>query len=334
LLADFASVYKMILTKFRQQLNEWGKARTPFLFMIDFELEKPLAFPLPEINRQELWFNLNGFSSAQASAPTSSDTIEIQTWPISFADYQQKFDSVFKHLEHGNSFLTNLTIRSPIKVNKTLLEIFSLSRAKYKLLYKNEFLFFSPETFVRIEKGKIYSYPMKGTIDFAVANAEWIILNDEKEKAEHVTIVDLIRNDLSLVSKNVQVSKFRYVDQIKTHNKTLLQVSSEIVGDLPDDYLEHLGDILTTLLPAGSVTGAPKKKTLEIISEAEKEKRNYYAGVMGYFDGEKLESTVMIRFIENVNGQLYYRSGGGITTQSDCKMEYEEALAKIYVPIV
>jgi para-aminobenzoate synthetase component 1 len=87
-------------------------------------------------------------------------------------------------------------------------------------------------------------------------------------------------------------------------------------------------------LPAGSVSGAPKRKTLEIIQEAEGEKRGYYTGITGYFDGEKLDSAVMIRYIEQVDDQLYYRSGGGVTTQSVCKNEYDEALAKVYVPVV
>ncbi len=323
----------MVLAAFTKQLNHWGKTKTPFVFIIDFELEKPLAFTISDIDSDKLQFNFNGFSVSKETI-RDANSIKMEAIPIDFTDYQRKFDSVYKHLQYGDSFLTNLTIRTPIKVNKTLPQIFALSKATYKLLYKNEFLVFSPETFVRIEKGKIYSHPMKGTIDAAIPNAESIILNDEKEKAEHVTIVDLIRNDLSLVSKNVQVSKFRYIDRIKTHDKTLLQVSSEIVGDLPENYIENLGDILFTLLPAGSVSGAPKKKTVEVIREAEQEKRNYYTGVMGYFDGEKLDSAVMIRFIENENGQLYYRSGGGITTQSDCLLEFKEALTKIYVPVV
>ena len=92
------------------------------------------------------------------------------------------------------------------------------------------------------------------------------ILNDKKELSEHVTIVDLIRNDLSQVASDVQVTRFRYVDEIRTDSKTLLQVSSEIVGQLEGRILcDTLGDILVTLLPAGSVSGAPKPKTLEII---------------------------------------------------------------------
>jgi para-aminobenzoate synthetase component 1 len=174
---------------------------------------------------------------------------------------------------------------------------------------------------------------MKGTIDASIPGAADIILRNKKEEAEHITIVDLIRNDLSMVSSNVRVERFRYLDEIRTNHKTLLQVSSEIVGDLPEDYHSRLGDILVTLLPAGSVSGAPKKKTLEIIADAEQEKRGYYTGVVGYFDGENLDSGVMIRFIEQAGKKMYYRSGGGITTQSDAEIEYQEVMDKVYVPV-
>jgi para-aminobenzoate synthetase component 1 len=151
--------------------------------------------------------------------------------------------------------------------------------------------------------------------------------------AEHVTIVDLIRNDLSAIANNVQVTRFRYLEEIRTMQKNLLQVSSEIQGDLPDGYQRTLGDIVVQLLPAGSVSGAPKCKTLEIIRMAEKEPRGYYTGVVGLFDGRTLDSGVMIRFLEYHDNTLYYRSGGGITVQSAVETEYQEAIDKIYVPL-
>jgi len=123
---------------------------------------------------------------------------------------------------------------------------------------------------------------MKGTIDATVPDAENVILNDPKETAEHYTIVDLIRNDLSIVAKNVRVKRFRYIDLIRTDTKNLLQVSSEICGDLENGYESALGDIIFSLLPAGSVSGAPKKKTTEIIAAAEGTKRGYYTGIAGY----------------------------------------------------
>ena len=175
---------------------------------------------------------------------------------------------------------------------------------------------------------------MKGTIDASSPDAGISILNDPKETAEHNTIVDLIRNDLNRVAKDVRVDRFRYIEEINTHEKSLLQVSSEISGILPENYMARLGNIFRTLLPAGSVSGAPKKKTLEIIHEAETYKRGFYTGVFGLFDGSKLDSGVMIRFIKSDEGQLTFCSGGGITARSNARNEYEELLDKVYVPII
>jgi para-aminobenzoate synthetase component 1 len=175
---------------------------------------------------------------------------------------------------------------------------------------------------------------MKGTINAGIPDAEEIILSDEKETAEHNTIVDLLRNDLGMVAENITVKRFRYINKIITPQRELLQVSSEITGKLPANYLSELGDIVCKMLPAGSVSGAPKQSTLEIIRKTEREPRGYYTGVFGYFDGEELDSAVMIRFIEEHNGKKYFRSGGGITAFSDPQKEYNEVIEKIYLPFV
>ena len=95
----------------------------------------------------------------------------------------------------------------------------------------------------------------------------------------------------------------------------------------------QLGDILFSMLPAGSITGAPKKKTMQIIREAEGYERGFYTGITGYFDGDSLDSAVMIRFVEQEADGMYFKSGGGITFKSDARSEYEEMKQKIYVPI-
>lgn len=209
------------------------------------------------------------------------------------------------------------------------------------------FVCFSPETFVRIKGGRIYSYPMKGTLDASLPNAEKQLMEDRKEAAEHATIVDLIRNDLSRVAENVRVDKYRYIDVLHTNKGDLLQTSSEISGRLPEDYQEHLGEILDAQLPAGSITGAPKDKTMQIIHEAEGYDRGFYTGIMGIYDQGELNSAVMIRFVEEeaspsktekgknseVSRELYFKAGGGITSKSDCRKEYEEVIQKIYLPI-
>jgi len=87
------------------------------------------------------------------------------------------------------------------------------------------------------------------------------------------------------------------------------------------------------MLPAGSISGAPKKKTIEIIREVEGYERGFYTGIFGYFDGKNLDSAVAIRFIEKQGEKLIFKSGGGITYQSDWEKEYEEMQKKVYVPI-
>ena len=230
--------------------------------------------------------------------------------------------------------MLNLTFPTRIETDLTLDDIFHLSSAKYRLLVKDSFVVFSPEIFVQIHGGIISSFPMKGTIDAHLEDAEAIILGDAKELAEHTTIVDLIRNDLSIIAKHVRLEQFRYIDHIHTNQKDLLQVSSKISGELPADYHKHIGTILFDLLPAGSVTGAPKRKTVDIIKSVEPYNRGYYTGVFGYFDGSSLDSGVMIRFIEQTPGGPVYKSGGGITVSSSAEKEYEEMVDKVYVPIV
>jgi len=252
---------------------------------------------------------------------------------IPFNTYKTAYNQIIGQLNKGNSYLVNLTFSTPVECNAELAQIFHSAKARYRLLFKNSFVVFSPETFIKIEDGKISTYPMKGTIDAKLPNAQSQILNNKKEMAEHATIVDLLRNDLSRVANNVSVERFRYIEKIVASDQELLQVSSKITGTLPSNYYNKLGNIVFDMLPAGSISGAPKPKTIEIINNTENHQRGFYTGIAGYFDGNKLNSCVLIRFIENQNGQLFYKSGGGITTQSDAKTEYNELLKKIYVPI-
>ncbi len=313
-------------------MNEWGSDRIPFIFIIDFDAISPVILRLEEADPERILYNINGITNVNGIREVTKEII-LKKHPEPYQIYLQKFRKIKRELDLGNSYLLNLTCTTPVDINLSLSEIFYKSNARYRLWYNDQFVCFSPEIFVKIKDGIISSYPMKGTIDASVPDAAAIILNDEKETAEHYTIVDLIRNDLSMVSENVRVSRFRYIDRIITHERTLLQVSSEITGQVEDDYNCHLGDIIYSLLPAGSITGAPKKKTKEIIVKTEDYNRGYYSGIFGIFDGQSLDSGVMIRFIEKCNDSLFYKSGGGITSFSDPEKEYEEMINKIYVPV-
>jgi para-aminobenzoate synthetase component 1 len=323
----------MDLKNFNEKLNDWGHNKVPFLFFIDFEMQKPKAWRINEINSDELLFEINGFSNTPNHKIEKNERLKLEIETSLNSYYESKFYRVMHYLNRGDSFVTNLTIKTRIHTNYTLRELFYFGNARYKIWYKEEFLVFSPEIFIQIKNQKIFSFPMKGTIDATMPHAKEKILADKKELAEHVTIVDLLRNDLSSVASSVKVERFRYVEEVKTNGKNLLQVSSEIQGDLPPDYSSHLGDILFSLLPAGSVSGAPKVKTCQIIREVEGENRGYYTGIVGFFDGVNLDSGVMIRYIEKTGNDLFFRSGGGITTQSNGKAEYQEAVDKIYVPV-
>lgn len=301
------------------------------MFMIDFEMSDPRIYKIEDIECDKILYFVNGITNTERKDVEGKSGIRAIQGP--FSEYEQKFNKVRDHLEYGDTFLTNLTISTEIILEQPLRNIFFQSDAKYKLLVEDEFLVFSPETFVKITNGKIFSYPMKGTIDASIPGASEKILSDKKELAEHVTIVDLIRNDLSQVASRVTVNRFRYIEEVRTRSKNLYQVSSEICGELYNDYRASIGDILIKLLPAGSVTGAPKPKTVEIIKEVEATPRGFYTGVFGYFDGNNLDSGVMIRFIEKRGNKYFYRSGGGITTQSVVESEYQEAINKVYVPV-
>jgi len=316
-----------------REMNRLGRERIPFLFVIDFEMGTPILLPLESVRVENILFNVNGFSN-YTTPIISPRKIFFKKNPVSINEYTIAFNKVLQNINLGNSYLVNLTFPTEIETNLSLKEIFYLSVAPYKLFAEDKFVVFSPESFVRIFNGKIFSFPMKGTIDASIPMASELILNDEKEKAEHTTIVDLIRNDLSMVSQNVKVERFRYIELIRTIEKDLYQVSSEISGEPPNDYHSNLGSIIFELLPAGSISGAPKKKTVEIIKDAENYKRGFYTGIFGYFDGNNLDSAVMIRFIEKIGDKLFYKSGGGITARSKLELEYQEMIDKVYVPIV
>jgi len=314
-------------------MNRLGKEQQPFFFMVDFLQENTLVIPLNEINPEEIQFEMQDFSVGSEKAISTEIPVSLSTDGYAKTRYVQQFNEVVTEIKKGNSFLVNLTCETPVKLTAGLRAVYNQVHAKYKLRYQDQFVVFSPETFVRIKQGVISSFPMKGTLDASFPDAAKTLLKNPKEKAEHSTIVDLIRNDLSMVAERVEVVRFRYLDELVTDSGKLLQVSSEISGHLPEDYGSRIGTIVFQLLPAGSITGAPKNKTVDIIRQVETYERGFYSGVFGVFDGQNMDSAVMIRFIEQTPNGFVYKSGGGITAFSDPEEEYDEMLKKIYVPV-
>ncbi|MCK9423845.1 MAG: aminodeoxychorismate synthase component I [Bacteroidales bacterium] len=335
------------------KINHFAIAAEPFLFAVDFEGELGFVYTPEEATHLGIRYDLEGVTNG--STATIEHSFKFHVTPDCYKTYQQAFDRVMAHLQRGDTYLINLTFPTRIVSDCTPGELYQISRAPFKLYVPGQFIVFSPEIFIRIQDHMICSFPMKGTIDAAIPDADKLLLDDEKEFFEHNTIVDLIRNDLSMVSTGVQVKRFRYLEMIRTNRGDLWQMSSEICGNLPDNYYSHLGELLYTLLPAGSVTGAPKEKTVQIIKETETYQRGFYTGIFGFFDGHSLSSAVAIRYIEinrentarilsgsddclnttgNDHQEMVFKSGGGITALSDVAKEYQELLKKVYVPLI
>ena len=308
-----------------KRINALGAKQKPFLFIISYDKSKIYAKELKNLD-SSISYNLEHHFKSCAKK------VNLKKYPIDYKIYQKSFKAVIEEIKKGNTYLLNLTFPSQIETSLTLEEIFTKANAPYKLLIKDSFVCFSPEKFIEIKEDTIATYPMKGTIDASIANAKEKILNNPKELAEHTMIVDLMRNDLNMVAEGTKVEKFRYIDKIQAGQKELLQVSSKISAKLNSKWHNYIGDILDKLTPAGSITGTPKKKTIEIIDKVEITNRGFYTGVFGIYDGKNLNSAVMIRAISKKNNQLFYHSGGGITLDSKEKEEYQELIDKIYIP--
>lgn len=314
------------------KMDQLSQQQIPFFYIIDFEVENIEIFREDELLFSGLMIDFEYIKTPKPRLDLARN-FKFKSNPAILEDYEKGFQHIQKHLKEGYSYLANYTCSTEIETNLSAEEIFARAEAKYKVFYPGKFVFFSPETFVETDGNKIKTHPMKGTIDAAVENGAELLRKDPKEQAEHYTVVDLLRNDLSMVAERVCVDEFQRVDLIRTNKKNLYAMSSEISGTLKPEFRGKVGSIMRTLSPAGSILGAPKKKTLEIILEAENHKRGFYTGVCGYFDGKNLDSCVMIRFIELQDEKMFFKSGGGITHLSKLADEYEEMKNKIYVPI-
>lgn len=238
----------------------------------------------------------------------------------------------------GNTYEVNYTIPNVVWASTLGLDLYSSLISEQKTPYnsyiKNEYeevLSFSPELFFKVNDGKIYTKPMKGTVARGAtveedkANREFLC-NDEKNQAENVMIVDLLRNDLGRIAKTGTV-KVDKLFEIETH-KTLHQMTSEISAELKEGT--GLWEIFSAIFPCGSITGAPKVSTMRIIEKIEPEPRGIYCGAIGYIHKNECEFSVPIRILQRKNNEPNYtcHTGGAIVWDSTAKEEWDEALLK------
>ena len=188
----------------------------------------------------------------------------------------------------------------------------------------------SPETLVKLDNGKLYTFPLAGTrprgkTDEEDKQLELGLLADEKELAEHNMLVDLGRNDIGRISKfgSVEVEKYMTIEKF-SH---VMHIGSTVVGEIRDD--KNSLDAIGSILPAGTLSGAPKIRACEIINELENNKRGIYGGAIGYVDFTgNLDTCIAIRIAFKKNGKVFVRVGAGIVADSIPENEYIECINK------
>ncbi len=330
-----------------ERINQLGSQRVPFICLFDIEQCQPQVWPVKEIIQDELLFCTPLGSNYGPALPPKAEPYQTPAkidslTPLCRQRYSRGFKIIQEGLRRGDSFLANLTFPVEINMKASLKEIFEQAAAPYRLWWKDHFVVFSPEAFIGIQGNTIRTWPMKGTILASHPRAEATLLDDKKEAAEHLTVVDLLRNDLGIIGRRVEVERFRYLQRIPSPAGDILQASSCIKAEIETDWHTRIGSLLASISPAGSISGAPKYKTMQLIAQAEAEPRGYYTGVFGHFDGQSFTSAVMIRFIENRPGGLpsapiapvlRFRTGGGITIYSQEQKEYDELHAKVRIPV-
>ena len=188
----------------------------------------------------------------------------------------------------------------------------------------------SPETLVKLENGILHTFPLAGTRPRGKTEAEDLaleqeLLADEKELAEHNMLVDLGRNDLGKISQfgTVQVEKFHSIERF-SH---VMHIGSTVRGEIRSD--KDALDAVEAVLPAGTLSGAPKIRACQLIGELENNKRGIYGGAIGYIDFTgNLDTCIAIRIAYKKNGKVFVRSGAGIVADSVPETEYQECLNK------
>jgi para-aminobenzoate synthetase component 1 len=313
-----------------EKITDFVAHNIPHIFFISFDKKICEVLTLEEAKKQGIYLKYN---------PTYNQRpflkVDLQPHFMSFNEYKAKFDLIQWHLHRGDTYLLNFTQKTPISLPFSIEMLAQKAYGKFIGYWPNRFLFFSPEPFVYIDKfDRIHTYPMKGTSISLNDPDGSKLLSKEKENREHATVVDLLRNDLAIVARNIEIIQYKYLEKIPLSDHTFLwQMSTHIQGELDPMWKNKAGDVLNAILPAGSISGAPKEKTIQIIEKIEGFDRNFYTGIAGIFNGIELLTCVMIRFIGVENDKLYYYSGGGITSLSQAEEEYTEYKNKIYATI-
>ena len=247
-------------------------------------------------------------------------------------EHERRVGRVQEHIRRGDAFQVVLSQRAERPTGATPLAVYRALRrinpSPYLFLLELDDLALvgsSPETHVKVEGTRASLNPIAGTTERGDGDAERLLASD-KDRAEHVMLVDLGRNDLSRVCKPGSVQVERFLEPERFSHVTHLV--SEVAGELQDGVTPF--DVLRATFPAGTVSGAPKVRAMQIISELEGYRRGTYAGVVGYnLPGVGLDTCIAIRTVRLSDGRAYLQAGGGVVADSDPAAEHQECLNKL-----
>ena len=247
-------------------------------------------------------------------------------------EHEQRVRIAQEHIRRGDAFQIVLSQRAERQTTASPLAVYRALRrinpSPYLFLLELGDLALvgsSPETHVKVEDGRASLNPIAGTTARGEGDAERLLASD-KDRAEHVMLVDLGRNDLSRVCQAGTVKVERFLEPERFSHVTHLV--SEVTGRLRTGVTPF--DVLRATFPAGTVSGAPKVRAMQIISELEGYRRGTYAGVVGYYaPGLGLDTCIAIRTVLLRDGRAYLQAGGGIVADSDPAAEHQECLNKL-----
>jgi para-aminobenzoate synthetase/4-amino-4-deoxychorismate lyase len=303
--------------------------------------EAPLAwfgaYPKPFVFDHSTAAFLGPTPPEATAEPTPAAFTSEANLDISEDEYRQKIRRIRQYIEAGDTYQVNFTDSVTVAAPHLAAASFGALSAAQPVAYsallhigEQHILSLSPELFFRIEDNRITTRPMKGTmprgLDLAEDNAQVSRLQaDEKNRSEHVMIVDLLRNDLGRICRagSVQVEGLFSVERYRT----LLQMTSTVSGELRANLTFY--EIFRALFPSGSITGAPKLRTMQIIRELERHPRGVYTGAIGHIaPSGGATFNVAIRTLVLRNGRAHMGVGGGIVADSNPVSEYRECQLK------
>ena len=275
-------------------------------------------------------------SQQTADIPVSKSKIDF-TCNVSKEEYCKLVEKTKEYIVDGDIFQAVISRQFSSPYEGSLINPYRVLRTTnpspymvYMHIDDEEIMSTSPETLVRLENGRLTTFPVagsrpRGTTEEEDQELEADLLSDEKELSEHNMLVDLGRNDLGRISKfdSVEVTKYMMIHKYSK----IMHICSQVEGDIRDDC-DALSAI-ESVLPAGTLSGAPKIRACEIIEELESEERGVYGGALGYLDFTgNMDTCIAIRMAVKKDGRVYVQAGGGIVADSIPENEYRESANK------